>query len=391
MSSLHGATALVTGGTGFIGGRLIEVLTSQFGMKVKAVIRNTNSAAGSYRIARDGAEVIEGDITNEAQMTKAMEGCDYVFHCAFGTTGDPKLDRHVTLGGTTALARAAAAAKVRHFVFTSTMVVFGDTPATVDETFTPNKMWDWPYPHHKLEAEKAVIAEHERSGLTATILRLGSVYGPWGPAFTLYPMAWLAAGRLSVVDDGQGVSNACYIDDVVQAMVLAAVRDDVKPEMFIIRGPDRVTWREFYGAYERMLGVENRLVSMSREDARAHPKRARRAAIKSALPSALGVLKRDAGFKSLAGQLPLIKPAWKFYRRYINPPSDKVAPPPAQAAPELPLTILPDMMWGYYASTSDYSIDKARTVLGYAPQYDLARGMALTGQWAEWAGLAPRR
>ena len=166
--TLHGKTAFVTGGTGFIGGRLIEVLTSQFGMQVRALVRNNNAGAGSYRIAGCGAEIFEGDIADPARMRQGIAGCDYVFHCAFGTTGDPKLDHRVTVGGTTSMVQAAAANHVRHFVNLSTMVVFGETPDAVDESFVPNKMWQWAYPHHKLEAERAVQTEHAQSGLPAT-------------------------------------------------------------------------------------------------------------------------------------------------------------------------------------------------------------------------------
>jgi nucleoside-diphosphate-sugar epimerase len=387
--TLAGKTAFVTGGTGFIGGRLIEVLTAQYGMNVRALVRNSYSGAGAYRAAGCGAELVEGDITDADSMVEAVNGCDFVFHCAFGTTGDAKMDRAVTVDGTASLARAAAANGVEHFVHLSTMVIFGDTPPVVDETFTPTRMWDWPYPHQKRDAERAVLAENGRSGLPTTILRLGSIYGPWGPAFTYYPIASLKAGRVVLVDDGTGVSNAAYIDDVIQAMILAAKRGNAPPDMFIIRGPDQVTWRQFYDAYEAMLGTDS-LVSMSLREVRRHQSVVRRSAVKRAVPAAMAVLKRDDAFKKLAGQLPLLKPAWKFYRKHINQPADVVVAP--DAAPEAaldsrPLVALPEMMWGSYALQTDFKIDRARNILGYNPQYDLAKGMALTEEWARWANL----
>jgi nucleoside-diphosphate-sugar epimerase len=386
--TLNGATAFVTGGTGFIGGRLIEVLTAQYGMTVRAVMRNNNSGPGAYRAAGCGATLVQGNITDEAAMIEAIKGCDYVFHCAFGTSGDVKADRHVIVNGAKALARAAAVNKVRHFVNLSTMVVFGDTPAVVDETFTPTKMWNWPYPHDKLAAEGVMLAENARSKLPITTLRLGSIYGPWGPAFTYYPIACLTNGRVVLVDEGRGVSNAAYIDDVIQAMILAATRVGDQPEMFIIRGPDRVTWRQFYDAYEAMLGTDS-LVCMTPGEIRSHDRRAQMAAIRGALPQAIGILKRDPTFKALASRLPLIKSGWKFYRRYINRPSPIATLPKTtpEAGDQRPLHVLPEMMRGYYASTTDYRIDHARNVLGYEPAFDLDRGMAMTQAWAKWAGL----
>jgi nucleoside-diphosphate-sugar epimerase len=390
--TLKGSTAFVTGGTGFIGGRLIEVLTSQLAVKVRAVIRNSNSGAGSYRAAGCGAEFVLGDITDEAAMTQAIKGCDYVFHCAFGTSGDIKADRHVIVDGTAALARAASANAARHFVNLSTMVVFGDTPPVVDESFVPTKMWNWPYPHDKLAAERVVLAENARTQLPVTTLRLGSIYGPWGPAFTYYPIESLKNGRVALVDEGRGVSNAAYIDDVVQAMLLAAERKGDQPDMFIIRGPDRVTWRQFYDAYEAMLGTDS-LICMTDAQIAEHERQMQRAAIRQALPKALALLKQDGDFKALAGRLPLIKPAWKFYRKHINPPSDIAAAPAAAtvAIAERPLFALPTIMRGYYASQTDYRIDHARQALGYAPVYDLAKGMAMTQAWAQWAGLIDKK
>ena len=387
---LGGSTAFVTGGTGFIGGRLIEVLTSQYDVKIRALVRNNHSGGGSYRLAGCGAEIIEGDIADETSMIESVQGCDYVFHCAFGTSGDPELDRHVTIDGTTSLARAAAVNGARHFVNLSTIVVFGDTPTTVNETFVPNRMWDWPYPHHKLAAERAVLAENARSKLPVTTLRLGSVYGPWGPAFTYYPISCLTSGKVVLVNGGNGNSNAVYIDDVIQAMILAARRGDVPPDMFIIRGPDNVTWRQFYDAYEKMLGTDS-LVNMTLKEVESYNRRQQRVAVQRILPYALGALKRDSGFKDLARQLPLLKPAWKAYKQRFGAAAasraTSAAPAKSAASMDRPLYALPKMMWGYYASQTDYKIDHARQALGYEPGYDLAKGMALTGQWAGWAGL----
>lgn len=389
---LGGGTAFVTGGTGFIGSRLIEVLTGQYGMAVRALVRNNNSAASSYRIAGCGAEIVQGDLTDVEAMTSAIAGCDYVFHCAFGTSGDPATDRHVTIDGTASLGRAAAANRVRRFVNLSTMVVFGETPAEADESFEPRRMWKWPYAHHKLAAERALQEEHRKSGLSVKTLRLGTVYGPWGTAFTYYPIAALKSGRVVLVDEGRGISNAVYVDDVIQAMILAAEAAGPEPDTFIVKGPDSVPWKAFYEAYEAMLGFSS-TTSMSLREVRAHKAKMQRDAILGAAPSAIRVLKADPGFKFLAGQLPLAKGAWRLVGSRF---AKREAPGPALAtgggqAPGGRLIPLPDMMWGYYASRTEFSIRRARDVLGFAPQFTMQAGMYLTRQWAEWAQLIPAR
>jgi len=388
--TLHGKTAFVTGGTGFIGGRLIEVLTAQYGMRVRALVRNNHATPGSYRIAGCGAEIFQGDICDPQRMKQGIAGCDFVFHCAFGNSGDTKRDQLTTVGGTQTVAGAAGANSVQHFVNLSTMVVFGDAPETADESFIPNKLWKWPYPHQKREAEAAVAAEYVRSGLPVTTLRLGTVYGPWGAAFTYGPLAALKRGRVVLVENGAGISNAVYVDDVVQAIVLAARRKGPGPELCLIRGPDQVTWRQFYEAYETMAGTDS-LVDMTLDEVRADARRNARAALRDALPGALGALKRDPEFKKIASQLPFVSEGWKAYRRRrgVSPSVMGVAArAPAEAQTDMrPLIAVPEMMWGAYASRTEFRIDHAREVLGYQPMFDLARGMAITRAWAEWAGL----
>src|SRR5581483_2476179 len=84
MESLANARVLVTGGTGFIGGRLIERLVLQHGAHVRVLVRRYDSAT---RAARLPVELIGGDVTHAADVERAMTGCDYVFHCAYANAG----------------------------------------------------------------------------------------------------------------------------------------------------------------------------------------------------------------------------------------------------------------------------------------------------------------
>lgn len=377
----EGGTALVTGGTGFIGGRLIEVLAGQCGIGVRALLRSSASGSGAFRAAAAGAEFAVGSLLDPSVLAEAVRGCDYVFHCAYGSHGGLAEQRRVTVEGTRMLARAAADAGVRHFVNLSTLITYGaDTPAEVDERHVPARMWKWPYAVDKRDAEAALLGEHARSGLAVTNLRLGAIYGPYGPAFTIAPLQALAGGRVALVDDGQGVCNATYVDDVIQAMLLAAARDGTSPETFTIKGSDRVTWRQLHEAYQVMLGTDA-LVAMSRAEMRAARRAAARAALGRVLPEALTALKASAGFKAAVRELPLVA----RLRGRRAAPGAVAAPVPAPP----PVQLIPEMMIDYYACTTEYRIDKAREQLGYAPEYDLARGMALTEAWARWAKLIP--
>src|SRR4029450_2339418 len=66
--------------------------------------------------------------------------------------------------------------------------------------------------------------------------------------------------RMTLVDEGRGICNAVYVDDVVSALLLAAVSVRAPGERFLISGPEHPTWAEFFGGFARMLGAEDRLV-----------------------------------------------------------------------------------------------------------------------------------
>jgi len=387
--NLQGKTAFVTGGSGFIGGRLIEVLRRQYGMRVKALVRGTTSAGGgAFRAAAAGAEIVFGSLLDEAVLSEALAGCDIVFHCAYGTHGSAAEQRKVTVDGTRLLAQTAAKLGIAHFIHLGTVSSYGgNTPALVPEDFVNPKLWAWPYAHDKLDGEAALAAAARGGNMPYTILRLGSVYGPYGAAFTTGPLGTMRRARLALVDQGEGVSSAVYVDDVIQAMLRAATKDGTG-QIYMVRGPDTVTWRELYGAYDAMLGLDS-LVAMTRDEMQRVRRGAWRKAVRKVVPEALVALKASPGFRAAAGALPLVRAGYARFGKKLLRPVAPVAAKRAVAADNREIVLVPEMMLDYFDNPSIFSIDKARNELGYEPAYSLAEGMALTEQWARWARLIP--
>ena len=387
MTALAGKTVFVTGGSGFIGGRLIEVLVRQGGARVRTLVRATTSAGGgASRAAAAGAEIVFGSLLDEALLERELKGADIVFHCAYGMHGSLAAQREVTVEGTRKLARAAGHAGVKQFVHLGTVASYGgNTPDLVSEDFEDPKLWPWPYAHDKRDGERALADEAATNGLPFTILRLGAVYGPYGGSYTVIPLATLAERRIALVDGGAGIANATYVDDVIQAMLRAAMHPGTG-QRYTIRGPDQPTWRDFYECYERMLGAGG-LVSLTG----AEMKRARRAeftaSAKRLLPETLAALKASSGFKSTAAGLGLRS----LYQRVSGGSGQAVVGAAPRPAPQIerPIQLIPPIMIDYFANRSRFSIARAQAELGYAPAYDLAAGMALTEKWARWANLLP--
>jgi nucleoside-diphosphate-sugar epimerase len=387
--NLHGKTAFVTGGSGFIGGRLIEVLRRQYGMRVKALVRGTTSAGGgAFRAAAAGAEIVFGSLLDEAVLSEALAGCDMVFHCAYGTHGSAAEQRQVTVDGTRLLAQTAAALGIGHFVHLGTVSSYGgNTPALVHENYVNPKLWAWPYAQDKLDGEAALAAAARAGGMPYTILRLGSVYGPYGASFTTAPLNAMRTGRLAMVGQGEGQSSAVYVDDVIQAMLRAAAKDG-SGQIYMVRGPDDVTWRQLYGAYDAMLGRDS-LVAMSRAQMDAARRGAWRSALRKVVPEALGALKASPGFRAAASALPLVRSGYARFGKKLVKPAAPSSAKHAVAADEREILLVPEIMIDYFSNPSIFSIEKARDELGYQPRYSLNDGMALTEQWARWANLIP--
>ena len=133
---LQGSRVLVTGGSGFIGGRLVEALMLADGLagtapnntvpndvEVRVLVRDVRRAA---RLGRFPLEIISGDITDEAAVRRAVEGCDYVFHCAH-PMGMGKKQMAAALSSTHYICQAALDAGVKGFVHLSSFAVYGPT------------------------------------------------------------------------------------------------------------------------------------------------------------------------------------------------------------------------------------------------------------------------
>jgi len=396
---LAGRRALVTGATGFIGGRLAEALVTRHGVRVRALVRNFTKAP---RLARYAVELQGGDAAREADVQRAAAGCDVIFHCAYGNRGSRDEQRRGTLESTRYLLEAAAANGAR-LINVSTVAVYGATADGDLAETSPRPGGGDVYSDSKLEAEGLCRQYARERGVFATSLQPAVVYGPFGPAWTLRILNDLARWRVILVDGGAGLCNAVYVDDVVQALLLAARREGASGEEFLIAAAEPVTWKEFYGRHAALLGIES-TVSLSYEEAlerfaAAHRKR-------GLVGNSIEFLRTDEFRWRLGHTLEssgLVRaainatpdPVKRGVKRLMlggRSGPDALAAPAAPAGPgraDKPIQLLPEGALAMLRAKTRVRIDKARDVLGYEPRYDFARGFARTAAWARWAGLAP--
>ena len=379
---LSGKKVLVTGGTGFIGGRLVERLILDCRANVRVLV---SSFGNLSRIARMPVEFVHGDITSQEQVQDAASGCDIIFHCAYGSRGSDKERRQVTVGGTRNIAEAAHTQGIERLIHVSTMMVYGKTgDGDLDETAPRRKMGDW-YPDSKIEAEKLVFEQIKARSLPATIVQPTVVYGPYSPPFTVGILQRLHKKRIILINGGEGLCNAVYVDDLVSAMLLAAVRKEAVGEAFLVSGAEPVTWREFFACFEKMLNIDG-TVSMAPEEALAYYRQGKKAT--GAVRRLCRAAAANPRVRRRVTRLPAGNIAMRLVDRVGNvspaPPGVEAETSGNTAKPIHPL--LPYQIDFYQAKTR-VRIDKAVRLLGYDPAFDLAAGMALTGKWASWANL----
>lgn len=277
----------------------------------------------------------------------------------------------------------------------STLMVYGQTAdGDLDET-APRRRFGNHYSDSKLAAEEIALGFSRSGGVPVTVLQPTAVYGPWGGVWTEAVLAALKSGRQILVNGGDGLANAVYVDDLVSAMLLAAVVDGAVGEAFLVSGEEPVTWRDFYGRFERMLGSERRTVDMTVEEALASYRQWKRERSRL-VGEGLAVFKTDRQFRErmmatremvwLRDLASAVLPErWQTgIKARISGSGGR---PPAPASRELPIHPLTPQMIGFFRAKTRVRIDKARRILGYRPAFDFEAGMGITEEWARWANL----
>lgn len=211
---------LVTGASGFVGGRLARRLLAA-GCRVRAVARSPMP-----ELATLGAEVVRADVADSDAMRAACAGVSLAFHTAarVGIWGPRAEFERTNVGGARALVSACRAARVRRLVFTSSpsVVFHGGDLAGVDESQPLGSTFTADYPRTKAEAERIVLAAHEPGRLATTALRPHLVWGPGDQNLIPRVIARARAGRLRIVGSGRNRVDLTHVENVVDAHLLAA-------------------------------------------------------------------------------------------------------------------------------------------------------------------------
>jgi nucleoside-diphosphate-sugar epimerase len=247
-------TTFVTGGSGFIGGRLIERLAGE-GRTVRALARSDAAAA---KVEALGAQSIRGDLDDPASIAAAAAGAELAFHLAakVGDWGPWEEFERGNVEGTRNALSACAEAGVRRFVHcgTEAALMDGEPLVDVDETAPLRPDSPAPYAATKARAEQAVQGAN-RGGFETVVLRPRFVWGKGDTTLLPTMIEAVESGKFAWIGGGRNLTATTHVDNVVEGLLLAA--DKGRPgEAYFVTDGEPTTLREFITAMIGTQGVE---------------------------------------------------------------------------------------------------------------------------------------
>ncbi len=247
---------LVTGGTGFIGRRLVAALR-QRGARTRVLIRPDSALPADWA---GGVETVVGDLADVAGLARACAGSDTVIHAAGFAHADAAdtpdfAARHwaVNAEGTFRLLDAAVAAGVGRFVLLSSVKAVGDPgPRCVNEDW--DGLPETPYGRAKRAAEERVSATGRERGMHVVSLRPALVYGPGMKANLARLLEAARRGWLPPLPETGNRRSLVHADDVAQAALLAAGHPVAGGKTYFVTDGHPYSGRELYVIMRRTLG-----------------------------------------------------------------------------------------------------------------------------------------
>ncbi|MCX5799843.1 MAG: SDR family oxidoreductase [Candidatus Eisenbacteria bacterium] len=262
---------LVTGGAGFIGSHIVERLLKE-GLDVTVIDdlstgkeENIEAVIGASQ-GKGRLEVVRGDIRDEATVRKALQGVKYVFHeaalCSVQrSVVDPVPTNSVNVGGTLLLLKVARESGVKRLVYASSSSAYGNGAGLPNrEEMRPNPCS--PYALSKFTAEEYCRVFSSVYGLETVSLRYFNVFGPrqdpnseYAAVIPIFMSLVLSGGTPVVFGDGEQSRDFTFVDDVVEANLLACRKEGISGRTYNIARGNRKTLNELVETIGRISGL----------------------------------------------------------------------------------------------------------------------------------------
>ena len=259
-------TYLVTGGAGFIGGHIVERLVRE-SHHVRVLDDLSSGKESNLESFRSEIEFVKGDIRDAKLVNDAMKGVDIVFHeAALGSVprsvADPLTTHEVNMTGTLNVLLAARDAGVKRVVYASSSSVYGETPVLPkSEDMTPQPLS--PYALSKLVGEHYASVFKHVYGFEVVALRYFNIFGPrqdpesqYAAVIPRFIMALLEGKSPVVYGDGLQSRDFTYVDNVVDANLLASEASGAAGQAFNVACGGRYTLLDLLARLKEILGSD---------------------------------------------------------------------------------------------------------------------------------------
>ncbi len=359
----------VLGSNGFIGSRAVEMLHLQSLAEMRPVVRDMYSLA---RLSRFELDCRVADAFDTSALCKAFKGCDIIIHAIAG-------DHNTIVESLTPTYKAAEEAGVRRIVYLSTASVHGQSPEVgTNENSVLNDHQSIAYNNSKVLAERKLIELRSKGKVELVMLRPSIVFGPrsfWISNFA----SDLLLGQAYIVNEGKGICNSIYVDNLIHAIYLACTTKEIDGEAFLVGDNETITWADLYRPVANALGFDLAQVP----DATYSPGTAgKKERIKTLLksPHALKVLSLlpnrlvqsvKAGVSTL-----LARPAQNFSSPWAIPELQSSTP---QIKASLEMSLLHQCQYKLLHT-------KAKKIMGYEPIVSFQEACARTVGWLAFSG-----
>lgn len=323
---------LVTGGLGFTGSALCRRL-AESGHEVVAL--DNKPGLFDDELRELGVEAHLGSVTDKALLSRLTEGCDRVHHLAsaFRLVNLGKAAYwDINVNGTQNVLEAARASGGARVINCSTCGVHGDVKSPPAGESAPIAPADY-YQYTKWEGEKIAMRCVERGQWVST-LRPAAIYGPGDPERFYLIFKRAARGHFTFLGDGSAYYHPLYIDNLVDAFLLASETDAANGQSYLIADEEFLPIRELVQRTARAVGVECRLRFLP------------------FWPAYAVAFAVEQVYRPLPFEPPI-------FRRRLD----------------------------WFRQNRAFRIEKAKTELGYQPRVGLDEGLRRTGEWYKSRGM----
>jgi nucleoside-diphosphate-sugar epimerase len=251
---------LVTGGTGFTGSALVLRLLNE-GHQVRTL--DYQEGIRSDDLRKSGAEAIMGSITDADLVDQATAGTEMVFHLAAAFRELNVPDSHyydVNVNGTRNVMEAAIKHGIKKVVYCSTQGVHGHIQNPPGDETSPIAPEDY-YQKTKYLGEM-VVSEYPQSKMLSTILRPTAIYGPGDPARFLMIFKWAHRGFFPMFGKGRTFYHPVYIDNLVDAFILAMSTTRGNGQTYIIGDQEYLSIKDLVAKTGRALNRDIKIVHL---------------------------------------------------------------------------------------------------------------------------------